>query len=96
MYLLKPESYWPHSGSGYDVVHTVSNMLDHLREEGFSKCSVSNRRENQPDRWEHDLLSINCGSKGISLDASLSHYQGESVTGVDVYEEIVYASPGKR
>jgi hypothetical protein len=44
---------------------------------------------------EHDILAFNCGFKGITLDASLSHYRGESATGVDIYEEIVYASPGK-
>jgi len=93
--LLRAGKYWPQSGSAYDVVHTVSNILDHLHEEGFSKCSVFTRKENQPDR-DHDILAINCGLKGISLDASLGHYQGEPVTGVDIYEEIVYAFPGKR
>jgi hypothetical protein len=93
--LLRAGKYWPQSGSGYDVVHTVSNILDDLRKEGFSRCSVSNRKENQPDR-EHDILAINCGFKGISLDASLSHDQGESATGVDVYEEIADGVAGKR
>jgi hypothetical protein len=66
--LLRAGRYWPQSGSGYDVAHTV----------------------------DHDILAINCGFKGISLDASLSHFQGEPVTGVDVYEEIMYADLGKR
>ena len=92
--LLRAGKYWPQSGSGYDVVHTVTNILAHLHKEGFSKCSLSTRKENQPAK-DHDILVINCGFKGISLDASLGHYQGEPVTGVDVYEEIVFASPGK-
>jgi hypothetical protein len=38
---------------------------------------------NQPE-IEHDAVLISCGSKGISVDASLSHYRGEPVTGVDI------------
>ena len=93
--LIRAGKYWPQSGVGYDVVHTVSNILDNMREEGFSKCSVSTRKQRQPER-DHDILAINCGLKGITLDASLGHYQGEPVTGVEVYEEIVYGSPRKR
>jgi hypothetical protein len=93
--LVRAGKYWPQSNSGYDVVHTISNALDHLREQGFSKCSVFSRKENEPD-MEHDILSINCGAKGITLDASLSHYQGEPVTGVQVYEEIAYVPARKR
>jgi hypothetical protein len=93
--LVRAGKYWPQSGSGYDVVHTISNALDHLREQGFTRCSVFSRKENGPD-IEHDILSINCGVKGITLDASLSHYQGEPVTGVQVYEEIAYVPVRKR
>src|ERR1700674_5278813 len=84
--LTRAGKYWPQTGGGYDVVHTVSNLLDHLREEGFTNCSVSTRKPNQPE-IEHDAVLISCGSKGISVDASLSHYRGEPVTGVDIYEE---------
>jgi len=93
--LLRAGRYWPQSGSGYDVTHTVSNLLERLSQEGFSRCYISAHKENRPEN-EHDILAINCGFKGISLDASLGHYQGEPVTGVDVYEEILYADPGKR
>ncbi len=85
--LARAGKYWPQTGSGYDVVHTVSNILDHLREEGFTNCSVSTRKPNQPE-IEHDAVLISCGWKGISVDASLSHYRGEPVTGVDIYEEL--------
>ena len=72
---LRAGRYWPQSGSGYDVAHTVSNLLDRFREEGFSHCSVSTRKESRPES-DHDILAINCGFKGISLDASRSRYQG--------------------
>jgi len=87
--------YWPQSGSGYDVVHTVSSILDHFRDEGISNCSTSARKENQPDR-DHDIIAINCGHKGVSVDASLGHFQGQPVTGVDVYEEIAYVASVNR
>ena len=93
--LVRAGRYWPQSGSGYDVAHTVSSLLARFREEGFSKCSVSTRKENRPE-GDHDILAINCGLKGISLDASLSQFQGQPVTGVDVYEEIIYADPARR
>lgn len=93
--LLRAGRNWPQTGSGYDVVHTVSNLLDRFREEGFAKCSASTRKQNRPE-GDHDILAINCGSKGITLDASHSRYQGESLTGVDVYEEILYTPSGKR
>ena len=86
---------WPHEGADYGVVHTILIVLDHLREEGYSKCSASTRKANQPDS-DHDILALNCGSKGVTVDAFLLTYQGENMTGVDIYEEIVYASPGKR
>lgn len=34
--LVRAGRYWPQSGSGYDVAHTVSSLLDRFREEGFS------------------------------------------------------------
>jgi hypothetical protein len=92
--LVRAGRYWPQTGSGYDVVHTVSNLLVHLREEGFTNCSVSTRKPNQPE-IEHDAVLISCGSKGISVDASLSHYRGEPVTGVDIYEELDDLTPKK-
>lgn len=92
--LVRAGKYWPQMGSGYDVVHTVSNILDRLREEGFTNCSVSTRRPNQPAS-EHDAVLISCGSKGISIDASLSHFRGEPVTGVDIYEELDDVTPKK-
>lgn len=86
---------WPHAGADYGVVHTISNVLDRFREEGISNCSVSTRKQNQAE-GDHDILAINCGSKGVTVDASLGHYQGENVTGVDVYEEIADVSARKR
>lgn len=47
--LVRAGRYWPQSGSGYDVAHTVSSLLDRFREEGLSKCSVSTRKENRPE-----------------------------------------------
>lgn len=93
--LVRAGRYWPQSGLGYDVVHTVSILLERFREEGFSKCTVSARKENRPE-GDHDISAINCGLKGISLDASLNHFQGEQVAGVDAYEEIIYSDPGRR
>jgi len=70
--LIRAARMWDVEDSAYSLAHTVSLLLDHLRDEGFTRCVISTRKAPTPN-VETEVLAINCGQKGIIVqDLSIS------------------------
>jgi hypothetical protein len=62
--LIRVAKFWDVEDSAYSLAHTMSLLMDHLRDEGFTRCSISTRKAPTPN-VETEVLAINCGHKGI-------------------------------
>lgn len=83
--LIRAARMWYVEDSSYSLAHTVSPLLDHLRDEGFTHCSITTREAPTPD-VETEVLGINCGQKGIIVQAD--HFRGKDTQTVVVMENL--------
>jgi hypothetical protein len=83
--LVRATRMWDTEESPYSLAHTISLLLDHLRDEGFTHCTISTRKESAPT-VETDVLAINCGQKGIVVQADQS--RGKNLQTVQVTENL--------
>ena len=80
--LMRAVRYWETEDSAYSLAHTMSLMLDHLRDEGFTNCSVSTSKTATPSDEIEDL-AFDCGQKRDRCASSASPGQGSSVCAGD-------------
>ena len=83
--LIRAARFWSVENSAYDLSHTVSLLLNHLQEEGFSHCLISTRNVPSPTN-EAEVISIDCGQKGIIVQSD--HIRGTDARMVDVMENL--------
>jgi hypothetical protein len=81
---------WENSNTAFSVVHVTANLIERLRNEGFSHCLVSTQKESQPDREvERDVISIDCGGKSIAVSSERAKsHKGEESETVDIVERL--------
>jgi hypothetical protein len=83
--LIRAARMWDVEDSSYSLAHTLSLLLDHLRDEGFTHCTISTRKAPTPS-IETEVLAINCGQKGIVVQAG--QFRGKDVQTVQVMENL--------
>ncbi len=83
--LMRAVRYWETEDSAYSLAHTMSLMLDHLRDEGFTNCSVSTSKTATPSDEIEDL-AFDCGQKGIVVQAQ--QVRGKGAQFVQVMENL--------
>lgn len=83
--LVRAARMWDVVDSSYSLAHTTSLLLEHLRDEGFTHCTISTRKEPTPS-IETDVLVIDCGQKGIIVQAD--QFRGKDVQAVEVMENL--------
>ena len=83
--LVRAARMWDVADSSYSLAHTTSLLLEHLRDEGFTHCTISTRKEATPS-IETDVLVIDCGQKGIIVQAD--QFRGKDVQAVEVMENL--------
>jgi hypothetical protein len=83
--LIRATRFWYLEDSAYSLAHTMSIVLDHLRDEGFTHCSISTRKAPTPS-VETEVLGISCGQKGIIVQAD--QVRGKVVQTVQVVENL--------
>lgn len=83
--LIRAASFWDIEDSAYALSHTLSLLLDHLRDEGFTHCTISTRKSPTPD-VETEVLGIDCGQKGIVVQAD--KYRGKDDQVITVMENL--------
>lgn len=83
--LIRAARMWDVEDSSYSLAHTMSLLLDHLREEGFTHCTISTRKAPTPN-VETEVLGINCGQKGIIVQAD--RFRGKDGQAVEVLENL--------
>ena len=66
--LIRAARFWETEDSAYSLAHTMSLLLDHLRNEGFTSCTVSTNKTPTPSD-EIEELAFDCGQKGIVVQA---------------------------
>lgn len=62
--LIRAAKFWDVEDSAYSLAHTMSLLMDHLRDEGFTHCTISTRKAPTPS-VETEVIGIKCGQKGI-------------------------------
>ena len=83
--LIRAARSWDVEDSAYSLAHTLSLLLDHLRDEGFTHCTISTRKAPTPS-VETEVLGIDCGQKGIVVQAD--QFRGKEVQAVRVMENL--------
>lgn len=83
--LIRAARMWDVEDSSYSLAHTISLLLDHLRDEGFMDCTISTRKAPTPN-VETEVLVINCGQKGIIVQAD--QFRGKEGQAVEVLENL--------
>jgi hypothetical protein len=83
--LIRAARMWDVEDSSYSLAHTLSLLLDHLRDEGFTHCTISTRKAPTPS-IETEVLAINCGQKGIVVQAD--QFRGKDIQAVQVMENL--------
>jgi hypothetical protein len=83
--LIRATRMWDVADSSYSLAHTISLLLDHLRDEGFTHCTISTRKAPTPN-VETEVLGINCGQKGIIVQAD--QLRGKEAQAVEVMENL--------
>jgi hypothetical protein len=83
--LVRAARMWNIEDSSYSLAHTISLLLDHLRDEGFTHCTISTRKAPTPN-VETEVLAINCGQKGIVVQAD--QFRGKDAQAVEVMEDL--------
>jgi len=83
--LIRAARFWSTEDSSYSLAHTISLLLDHLRDEGFTHCTISTRKVPTPN-VETEVLGISCGQKGIIVQAD--QVRGREVQAVQVLENL--------
>lgn len=83
--LIRAARFWDVEDSAYSLAHTLSLLLDHLRDEGFTQCMISTRKVPTPS-VETEVLGIDCGQKGVVVQAD--RFQGKDVKAVLVTENL--------
>jgi hypothetical protein len=83
--LIRAARFWDVEDSSYSLAHTISLLMDHLRDEGFTNCTISTRKISSPND-EADVIGINCGQKGIVVQAD--QVRGKGVQTVQVTENL--------
>jgi hypothetical protein len=83
--LIRAARMWDIEDSSYSLSHTISLLLDHLRDEGFTHCTISTRKAPTPT-VETEVLGINCGQKGIIVQAD--QFRGKGAQAVEVLENL--------
>jgi hypothetical protein len=66
--LIGATRFWYLEDSAYSLAHTMSLLIDHLQDEGFTHCTISTRKAPTPN-VETEVLGISCGQKGIIVQA---------------------------
>jgi hypothetical protein len=77
--------FWNVEDSAYSLAHTMSVLIDQLRDEGFANCTIATRKEPTPS-VETEVIGINCGQKGIIVQAD--QIRNKDVRTVDVLENL--------
>jgi hypothetical protein len=83
--LIRAARSWDVEDSAYSLARTLSLLLDHLRDEGFTHCTISARKAPTPS-VETEVLGIDCGQKGIVVQAD--QFRGKEVQAVRVMENL--------
>ena len=83
--LIRATRFWYLQDSAYSLAHTMSLLIDHLRDEGFTHCTISTRKAPTPS-VETEVLGISCGQKGIIVQAD--QVRGKEVQTVQVVENL--------
>ena len=81
--LIRAARFWEIEDSSFSLAHTLSLMLDRLREEGFSNCTIGTQKKPAPG-VEREVLGIVCGQKGIIVQAD----RYKDAQGVQVMEDL--------
>lgn len=55
--LIGATRFWYFEDSAYSLAHTISLLIDHLQEEGFTRCTISTRKAPTPN-FETEVLGI--------------------------------------
>lgn len=91
--LIRAARMWDVEDSSYSLAHTMSLLLNHLRDEGFTHCTISTRKAPTPN-VETEVLGISCGQKGIIVQAD--KMRGKEVQTVEVLENLEAESSPSR
>lgn len=83
--LIRATRMWDVQDSSYSLAHTISLLLDHLRDEGFAHCTISTRKAPTPN-VETEVLGISCGQKGLIVQAD--QFRGKEAQAVEVMENL--------
>jgi hypothetical protein len=81
--LIRAGRFWNVEDSSYALAHTMSLLISHLHDEGFTHCTISTRQEPSPN-VETEVLGINCGQKGVVVQAD----RRKDAQGVQVIEDL--------
>jgi hypothetical protein len=66
--LVKVGVLWASEDTAYSTVHTIGDILDKFKGEGFSACFTSFSKQAQAEQEsERENLSIDCGQKSIDV-----------------------------
>jgi hypothetical protein len=83
--LIRAGRFWYIEDSAYALAHTMSILMDHLRDEGFANCAISTRKESTPNA-ETEVIGVSCGQKGFIVQAD--QMRGKEVQIVQVMENL--------
>src|ERR1039458_5149120 len=83
--LIRAARMWDVEDSPYSLAHTISLLLDHLRDEGFTHCTISTRKAPTPN-VETEGLALNGGQKGIIVQAD--QFRRKDAQAVEVMENL--------
>jgi hypothetical protein len=68
--LVKVGVLWASEDTAYSAVHTIGNILDKFKGEGFSSCFTSfSKQAHAEQQYERETLFIDCGQKAIEVSA---------------------------
>jgi hypothetical protein len=83
--LIQATRIWDVEDSAYSLAHTLSLLIDHLRDEGFTHCTIATRKAPTP-KVETEVLFIDCGQKGVTVKAL--QFRGKEFKGVELKENL--------
>jgi hypothetical protein len=83
--LIRAARFWDVEESAYSLAHTLSVLIDHLRDEGFAHCTISTRNAPTPS-VETEVIGIKCGQKGIIVQTD--QVRGKEVQTVLLMENL--------
>lgn len=88
------ERTWDTTDTAYSAMHVTSNLLHHLRSEGFIQCLVVPLDKSYaPDLRDGDDILVDCGQKRVEISAYRYVLHGTSQETVEITEEVLASDP---